>query len=435
MMGSGEKTPMAQSLSKPQSEQLEQPEEPQPEKPKRKFKPLLLIPLILGLIAAGVGIWYGWFRPQPAGLELSGRIEGYETDIGARVAGRVESVVVREGERVRKGQIIVQLDDAQVQAQLQGAIARLQAAEQQAQQANLQIGVINSQIQEAQLNYQQSQGSAEGQISQSQAQVATAEAQLNQAQAQVQQAQAELNLAKVNRDRYARLVKQGAVARQQFDQAQTSYETALSTLNARKSALNAAQKQVNAAQGQLTQAQTTSLNPEIRNTQLDALRKQLAQQQSQLKAAQAEVANAQAAKQEIQAQMSYLKVVSPIDGVVTTRSVEPGEVVTNGRILLSVINLGDVYLRGFVPEGEIGQIRVGQPAKVFLDSAPDQALPAQVAQIDTQASFTPENIYFRQDRVQQVFGVKLRINNPAGFAKPGMPADGEILTPAAQEQE
>lgn len=426
---------MTQSLSKPQPDQLEQPDQPQPEKPKRKIKPLLLIPLLLGLIAGGVGIWYGWFRPQPEGLELSGRIEGYETDIGARVAGRVESVAVREGERVRKGQVIVQLDDAQVQAQLQGAIARIKAAEQQVEQANLQIGVINSQIQEAQLNYQQSQGSAEGQISQSQAQVATAQAQLSQAQAQVKQAQAELNLAKVNRDRYAQLVKQGAVARQQFDQAQTSYETALSTLNARKSALTAAQKQVNAAQGQLTQAQTTSLNPEIRNTQLDALRKQLAQQQSQLKVAQAEVASAQAAQQEIQAQMGYLKVVSPIDGVVTTRSVEPGEVVTNGRILLSVINLGEVYLRGFIPEGEIGQVRVGQPARVYLDSAPDQGLAAQVAQVDPQASFTPENIYFRQDRVQQVFGVKLRIDSPAGFAKPGMPADGEILTPSAQEQE
>jgi HlyD family secretion protein len=83
-------------------------------------------------------------------------------------------------------------------------------------------------------------------------------------------------------------------------------------------------------------------------------------------------------------------------------------------------------LRGYIPEGEIGKIRVGQAARVFLDSSPNQPFTAHVSQIDTKASFTPENIYFKQDRVKQVFGVKLAIDDPAGLAKPGMPADAEI---------
>ena len=120
--------------------------------------------------------------------------------------------------------------------------------------------------------------------------------------------------------------------------------------------------------------------------------------------------------------------MSPIDGVVLTRSVEPGEVVATGRTLLTVIDPNTVYLRGFIPGGQIGNVRVGQRANVFLDSAPDRPLSARVTAIDTQASFTPENIYFREDRVRQVFGVKLSIDNPQGFAKPGMPADGEIIT-------
>jgi len=108
--------------------------------------------------------------------------------------------------------------------------------------------------------------------------------------------------------------------------------------------------------------------------------------------------------------------------------VEPGEVVATGRTLLTVIDPNTVYLRGFIPGGQIGNVRVGQRANVFLDSAPDRPLSARVTAIDTQASFTPENIYFREDRVRQVFGVKLSIDNPQGFAKPGMPADGEIIT-------
>jgi HlyD family secretion protein len=95
---------------------------------------------------------------------------------------------------------------------------------------------------------------------------------------------------------------------------------------------------------------------------------------------------------------------------------------------LTVINPDEVYLRGFIPEGEIADLKVGQPAKVFLDSRPDLPLSAKISVIDTQASFTPENIYFKEDRVKQVFGVKISIDRPDGLAKPGMPADAEIVT-------
>jgi HlyD family secretion protein len=77
---------------------------------------------------------------------VSGRIEGYETDIGAKVAGRVESIAVREGDAVRKGQLIVRLDDEQIQAQLKGAAARLDSIQKQEEQARLQINLFESQI-------------------------------------------------------------------------------------------------------------------------------------------------------------------------------------------------------------------------------------------------------------------------------------------------
>jgi HlyD family secretion protein len=91
------------------------------------------------------------------------------------------------------------------------------------------------------------------------------------------------------------------------------------------------------------------------------------------------------------------------------------------------LDLHKVYLRGFVPEGEIGKIRIGQPARVFLDSNPTQPIPAIVQRIDPEATFTPENTYFRDERVKQVVGIKLLLQGAFGFAKPGMPADGEVL--------
>ncbi|PIG94345.1 HlyD family efflux transporter periplasmic adaptor subunit [Gloeocapsopsis sp. IPPAS B-1203] len=396
--------------------------------PAKRTNLRLLIPLGLLIIGAvGIAMWY-LSRPQSTALQLSGRIEGYPANVGAKVGGRVDAVALREGDEVRRGEVIVQLDDAEIQAQLQGANARLSAAQQQEQQARLQIAVAQSQIEEAQFNLQQSQGDARGRIAQAEANVATAQAQLSQTEAQLVEARSQLELARKERDRFQQLLQAGAITQQRFDQAQTTFQTAQATLQSREAAINAAQRQVNAAQGGLVQAQSASLNPNIRNTQLNALRRQLDVARSQLAAAQAEVKNAQASRQQIQAQIAYLNVVSPIDGVVLTRSVEPGEVVATGRTLLTVIDPNTVYLRGFIPGGQIGNVRVGQRANVFLDSAPDRPLSARVTAIDTQASFTPENIYFREDRVRQVFGVKLSIDNPQGFAKPGMPADGEIMT-------
>jgi len=392
-----------------------------------KSKLKIILPLVLLVVAAGVGSRYWLTRPDDSVIELSGRIEGYETNLGAKRGGRIAEVTVREGDRVTAGQVIARLDSAEVQARLAGTQARVAAAQQQVSQAELQISVLESQIQEAQLARQQSQGDATGRVNQSAAAVAAAQAQLAEAQARGQEAQSVLALARSDRDRFAQLVSQGAIPQQQFDQAQTQFETAQEILAARQSAVAAAQQQVRVAQGTLTQAQTTELNPDIRTAQLNRLQTQQEQARAQLAAAQANLREAQATEAEITAQLSDLDITSPIGGVVLTRTVEPGEVIAAGTTLLTVIDLTEVYLRGFVPGGDLGKIRVGQPAHVFLDSAPETPLAAEVSAVDAEASFTPENIYFREDRVTQVFGLKLAIANPDGFAKPGMPADGEIL--------
>jgi HlyD family secretion protein len=394
---------------------------------KRTARIRRILPVILAVAGAGVAAWYFLARPKTNDLEFSGRIEGYETDVGAKVAGRVMQVTVREGAEVQKGQLLVKLDDDAIRAQVQGAEAQLRSAQQQQENAKLQLAVVESQINEARLRVQQSQGDTQGQVSQAQADVAAAIAQLKQAEAQVVEARAQLKLAQLDRDRYAQLVKQGAVTQQTYDQQETNLQATQATLASREAAVAAAQRQVNAAEGKLTQSQSTSLNPDINTAQLAALNTQLKQAQAQLRQAVANVANAEAQRKQIQSQLRDLTINSPITGVVTARSVEPGVVVTAGKTLLTLLDLNTVYMRGFIPEGDIGHVRVGQEALVYLDSNPDQPLKARVAAIDSTASFTPENIYFKKDRVQQVFGVRLEIKQPGGFAKPGMPADGKIV--------
>lgn len=399
----------------------------QPKRDRTKRR-LLLFLLILLLAGATYGAWRFFVMQSERGkLRVSGRIEGYETNVGAKIGGRVDFIAVREGDFVKVGQLIVRISDDDIQAQLRGAKARLKKAIESRDQAIEQIGVIKNALAQSQLNKRQSVEDAKGRIMQAEAQLAASKANLSQAEAQLSESQADLKLAQLRKERYDTLAVQGAVMQDEADQADTTMQTTVATVSARRAAVEAARKQFVASEGALTQAKTARYNPPIRTTEVFSSQHQLVQAQSQLKAAQEEIQNAKSSVDEIQANIAYLNILSPIDAVVTARAVEPGAVVVAGQTVLSIINLDTVYLRAYVPEGEIGKVRVGQKALVYLDSAPKKGWPAQVIEIDPEASFTPENIYFRDDRVKQVFGLKIAIKDPQRFPKPGMPADADIM--------
>ena len=397
----------------------------------KKFplKRLMLVPVLAFLVGVGLytrNLLSSTTQAAPLSLRVSGRIEGYETNIGTKIGGKVKSISLQEGDKVKKGQLIARIDDAELQAQLQGTLARIDVARQQEKQANLQINFLESQIQEAKLNLQQNQENTKGKVFEAESSMASSASQLNEAIAKLQQVQSEFKLAQTNRDRFAQLLDKGAISQQRFDEVQTAFETAQTKVEANQASVNSFQKLTDSAKGQLIQAQTTQLNPNISNAKIKGLQTQIEQARSKIVAAKAEVNNAQAAQREIQSKAADLNITSPINGIVTVRTVEPGEVIASGQPVLSLINPKTVYLRGYIPEGQIGKIKVGQKAKLFLDSAPKQGLDAKITAIDSKASFTPENIYFFEDRVKQVFGVKISIENPNGFAKPGLPADAEI---------
>jgi HlyD family secretion protein len=374
---------------------------------------LLLVGAGVTLALAGLAGWLWLGRTGTGLLRLSGRIEGYETDLGARIGGRVAEVTVREGERVKAGQLLVRLDDEEVRARLRGAQARLGSARQQLNQDRAQIDVLDSQIRESRLTVAQAEQDNLGRVGQARANLASAQAQLAQAQAQQR-------LAKVTLGRTESLVREGAASPQSLDQDRTALETSEAVVTAQR-------RQVEAARSALALAASTDLNPSIRAAQLQGLGEQRQRALAKVRASESDVRSAQAAVQQVKAEVAYLTIRSPLAAVVISRSVEPGAVVASGRTLLTLLDPTTVYLRGFIPQGEIGRVRLGQPARIFLDSDPSRPLAARVAEVDAQASFTPETIYFQRDRVRQVFGLKLAIDNPAGDAKPGMPADAELL--------
>ncbi|MBV9037674.1 MAG: HlyD family efflux transporter periplasmic adaptor subunit [Acidobacteriaceae bacterium] len=391
------------------------PSESQPKQaPSRKrFVPLIFL---LVLIVAGIAVWKIFFsQPKlPDNIvALSGRIEGDDSAVSPKTTGRILEVRFREGDAVKAGDVIAVLDDQQVHAREEQAQAAVLQANASLRSAQQQITVLQEQLQQAQLQTDQSKVDAEGRVRQADAELAAAEA-------DYAQQQHSLELAVFDRDAYTRLAKSGAVSERQGKQAVTTAAT-------QEAAVAAAQRRVEAARGALNIAKSSLANPEIRNAASAAVRRQIAQQQAEIASAAADAARARAQLLEAQANRKDLIVTAPFNGTIVTRTAEPGEVVQAGTAVVTMLDLSKVYLRGFVPEGQIGKVKIDQPAHIYLDSNPSQALDAYVSRVDPQATFTPENTYFRNDRVKQVVGVKLQLKSGIGYAKPGMPADGEIL--------
>jgi len=370
--------------------------------------------IIAGL--AGGAIWFFFLRSpkkDPNLIKLSGRIEGDDAAVAAKASGRLKEITVREGDQVKAGQVIAVIDDDQVRAREEQEQSLVDQSEAKVTSARQQIGVLNAQLEQSNTGIDQAKLDAAGRVSQAEADLAKAEAQLVQHEAEFKQA-------RYDEERYTKLASDGDVPERTGNQARSTSES-------QAAAVQAARRQVDAAHAGLMVAKANLANAAMRSSQSVAIRQQIIQAQADIASAEAAAEKARAQLREAQANRNDLQIVAPFDGTVTTRAAEPGEVITAGTPVVTIVNLSAVYLRGFIPEGEIGRVRTGQTARVFLDSAPSQAIEAVVIRIDPEASFTPENTYFRDDRIKQVVGVKLALKAAAGFAKPGMPADGEVV--------
>ena len=370
---------------------------------------------VAALAIVGLVVWRLFFAPSTPSsvVELTGRVEGDDSAVAAKVAGRILEIRVREGDDVKAGDVIAVLDDRQVQSRHDQAQAALTAAQARTASARAQVAVLEEQLKQTQLAFGQSENDSQGRVAQ-------AEADLTAAEAGRARQEASLKLALFDKDAYTHLVTTGAVSERQG-------RLSVATADQQEAAVAGAKRRVEAARGAVTTAKASLSNPGIRQSQVAAVRQQLIQQQAEIANSVASAEQARFQLAEADANRQDLTVVAPFAGTVITRAAEPGEVIQAGTPIVTLLDLAKVYLRGFVPEGDIGRIKVGQVAHVYLDSNIAQALDAYVSRIDPQATFTPENTYFRDDRVRQVVGVKLQLKGGFGYAKPGMPSEGEVL--------
>ncbi len=399
--------------------------------------------LVLLVLVGGAYILTSRAEAQTGALTASGTIETTDVTVAPEASGRVSNVLAKEGDTVQANQVIIQLDDSLLKAQLaqtQQAVAAAQAA-LKAAQANYDLLKAGAQTDQV--------AAAEQAVKTAEANVAGAQAQLAQMLAGPQAADiaaAEAAVAKAASDvtfaqqAYDGVVQGRATAksygvpggglgqmeekmRAQLQAIQANYDVAQKRLaevkrGATKDELDQSRARVAAAEAQQAQlqAQLDQLNSGARPEQLAAA-------QAQIEVAQAQADQSAAAIDVLKVQIDKLTLKSPLTGVIFQRSIEPGEVVMPGASLMTIGDLTNLYIVVYVSESRYGEVKLGQAVQIKVDSFPGQTFTGTVSHIADQAEFTPRNVQTAEGRATTVFAVRVDVTNVNGQLKPGMPAD------------
>jgi len=237
----------------------------------------------------------------------------------------------------------------------------------------------------------------------------------------MQGASAVLQDAKRNLARYENLFQKGTVSEKEWDAVRLRHETTLREYERSREAYELAiegsrEETIRAAEARLEEGKAVLRQARSNLMRIDAARKDI-------DAARAATAAARAAVDQASIQLEYARLKAPSAGVITSRNIEPGEVVTPGREVLTLSRLDTVDLKIFVEETEIGRVKPGQKAEVRVDTFPGKSFSGTVTFISPEGEFTPKIIQTKKERVKLVYLVKISIPNPAMELKSGMPAD------------
>jgi multidrug efflux pump subunit AcrA (membrane-fusion protein) len=438
--------------------------------------PKRIAPIILLIGLAAFAIWYltsTKASPGDGPIEASGTIEATQINLASEIGGKVVEVIAQEGQAVSAGQVLIEMDDSLILAQLDQARASLNQAQANYdliasgptdEQRQVAVAAARLELLAAEQALQDLDEAAALMAAKALQDIALAEQAIDRAtqrqdnlaapaeQADIDSAKASVVMAKDLLDKaredyepYANKPEDNlvrAVLLSKMSAAQNNYDAAVTRLNnmlgiADDIDIHLADSDLAVAQAQLADAnrryELVKNGPDPNDSALAKARLQTAEanlaaslaepSQEQLALAQAQVEAAQAAVAVLETQLDRLTILAPSDGIILERLIEPGEVALPSTPLLSMGRLDDLTITVYVPEDRYGDITLGQTAQVSVDSFPGQDFDGRVIHIADEAEYTPRNVQTQEGRRTTVFAVKLVVANAAGKLKPGMPAD------------
>lgn len=309
----------------------------------------LIALIVVALVAGG---YFGWQRlgrsNLPPGIASgNGRIEATEIDIASKTAGRIQKILVREGDFVTQGQVLARMDTAQLEAQLRQAKAQLRRA------------IVS--------------------VDTAKSLVTQREAEKKAAAAVVAQRNAELDTAERKLQRSTQLIRTNAVPQQQLDDDRAATEGATAAVAAAEAQRAASEAAISAAEAQVIDAEAA----------IDA---------------------AKATIESIEADINDSTLQAPRDGRVQFRVAQPGEVLAAGGRVLNLVDLGDVYMTFFLPTAQAGRVAIGADVRIVLDAAPQWVLPAKASFVANVAQFTPKTVETEEERQKLMFRIRAHLS-------------------------
>ncbi|MFA6958832.1 MAG: efflux RND transporter periplasmic adaptor subunit [Thermoanaerobaculia bacterium] len=290
---------------------------------------------------------------DPNLISASGYVEATDVRLSAKIAGRVESVAVAEGDAIAKGAVVAKIEPVDLELALRQARAEREVAD-----AELRLRVKGARDED-----------------------------IREMEAQLRSAESDLAGAQRDYDRFEALLDRGSGTTKSRDDAKTRRDT----LKARVDAINQS---------------LARLRSGFRSEEKDASR--------------ARLAGVDARIAQLEQQIADATIVSPIDGVVTEKLAEPGELLSPGGPVAVVTNLADAWLNVYISEPDLPRVRLGMEAVVNTDDG--QSRKGKIIYIASKAEFTPKNVQTRDERAKLVFKLKIGLDNKDGLFKPGMPA-------------
>jgi ABC exporter DevB family membrane fusion protein len=351
----------------------------------------MIVIIAIVVLAGAAFAGHSWFGRSSKALVASGTLEARNINVGSKVGGRVTKVLVREGDHVAPNQLLITFDDAELSAQLQQARGRLQQA-----QATLNKMLAGSRPEEI------DQARAASSLNKSSPGYLVED--IDKGRFDLQRAQADQVNAERNYERVKTLTLQGIMPQQSLDDAQARIDAANAEVRSLERTVSGLEGRLQAARAQ---QQLVEQGPRAEDIQ----------------AARADVSQARGDLQLAEAHWAEREVRSPSAAIVEVLDLRPGDLIVANSPVAKLLESDELYVMVYVPQVEVGRVRVGQVAEVSVDAFANQKFRGMVEQIRQKAEFLPRNVQTREEREHQVFGVRVRVNNPDRQLRAGVQAD------------
>ena len=377
-----------------------------------------------------------------APLTASGTIRATEVRVASELGGRIQSVLVHEGDAVGTGEVIVTLDPTPWELELLPAEARASAA--RAELAVLEDGPRATEVEALRASVALAEADRDAAFAAWQNAVSALEnpqvldGQIVDARTQVALAEQAVELAEAELARVQLLRDQkmaGSVERRAADFQVVASEAALSAAEADRATAKALLSQLMGIRakplGYIAEAHAAEGRYRVAEAGVAVAQAQFSDLLAGPTASEVAIARAAVRQAEAEVDLLRLKVgkcalVSPIDGIVVAQVLQTGELAAPATTILKVADLSVVFLEVYVPENRVGLVQLRQAVRVSVDTYPGRAFEGQVSRIADEPEYTPRNVATTEERLNTFYAVQIHLANPDGMLKPGMPADAQF---------